>query len=113
MDIKQLVATVASVATNTDLNTIYALVMLAVEELKLKLDVSITLVEEALRQLVEEGYLIEYEEATLDLSKRTRKYIATEKLSQVAGKPPPKTAQVAKMRYVTPTFYYLLNYAKK
>jgi hypothetical protein len=55
----------------------------------------------------------EYEEMSLDLTKRIKKYIITEKIKELAKPLPPKTQQLAKLKYVTPTFYYLLNQSPK
>jgi hypothetical protein len=46
-------------------------------------------VEEVLRQLTEEGYAAEYEEMTLDLSRKVKKYIITDKMKELA-KPLPQ-----------------------
>jgi len=113
VDIKKLVASVASVLTNADIHTIYSMVIIAKEEMRIKTDIPITTVEEAVRQLVEEGYLVEYEETSLDLSKKEKKYIATEKIRQLAEQLPPKILQLTKMKYITPSFYYLLNYTQR
>lgn len=113
MELKTLVATVLDAVKAADLNTIYSLLMIAKEELKLKTEITMASVEYVVRQLVDEGYLVEYEESSLDLSKRWKKYIATDKIKELAQEPPQKIAQISKMRYVTPSFYYLLNYSSR
>jgi hypothetical protein len=50
---------------------------------------------------------------TLDLTKKIKKYIITEKIKELAKPLPPKTQRLTKLKYVTPTFYYLLNQPPK
>lgn len=109
MDLRTLVASTLASITSGDANSVYALALVARDELGLKLETSPMAVEEALRQLTEEGYAAEYEEMTLDLSRKVKKYIITDKMKELAKPLPPKTQQLAKLKYVTPTFYHLLN----
>lgn len=109
MDLRTLVASILASITSGDTNTVYALALVARDELGLKLEISPMAVEETLRRLAEEGYVAEYEEMTLDLSKKVKKYIITDKVKELAKPLPPKTQQLTRLRYVTPTFYYLLN----
>jgi DNA-binding PadR family transcriptional regulator len=113
VDLKTLTASILAAITTGDASTVYALALVARDELGLKLEISPIAVEEALRQLAEEGYVVEYEEMTLDLTKRMKKYIITEKIKELAKPLPPKTQRLAKLKYVTPTFYYLLNQSPK
>ena len=109
MDLRTLVASILASITTGDANTIYALALVARDELGLNLEISPMAVEETLRRLAEEGYVAEYEEMALDLSKKVKKYIITDKVKELAKPLPPKTQRLAKLRYVPPTFYYLLN----
>jgi DNA-binding PadR family transcriptional regulator len=113
VDLKTLTASILAAITTGDASTVYALALVARDELGLKLEISPIAVEEALRQLAEEGYLAEYEEMTLDLTKKIKKYIITEKIKELAKTLPPKTQRLTKLKYVTPTFYYLLNQPPK
>ena len=110
MDVKSLVASILATLESADLMTIYALSIVYREETKQKIEISPFHISEVLRQLVEEGYAIEYEETTLDLSKKTKKYIATDKVFTIAKPLPDKVLQIAKLRYITPVFYVLVNY---
>ncbi|ABL89022.1 conserved hypothetical protein [Pyrobaculum islandicum DSM 4184] len=112
MNLKTLVASVLASVVSADVHTVYALVSVARDELRERFEVSLPAVEEALRQLVDEGYAAEYEELTLDLKKRVKKYVIRDKIRELAQPLPPKTQQIAKLKYVTPTFYYLLNQQK-
>jgi DNA-binding PadR family transcriptional regulator len=115
VDLKTLTASILAAVTTGDASTIYALALVARDELGLKLEISPVAIEEVLRQLTEEGYVAEYEEMSLDLTKRIKikKYIITEKIKELAKPLPPKTQRFAKLKYVTPTFYYLLNQSLK
>ena len=113
MDLKTLTASILAAITTGDAGTIYALALVARDELGLELEISPAAIEEILRQLTEEGYVAEYEEMSLDLTKKMKKYIITEKIKELAKPLPPKTQQLAKLKYVTPTFYYLLNQSPK
>jgi DNA-binding PadR family transcriptional regulator len=113
VDLKTLTASILAAITTGDAGTIYALALVGRDELGLKLEISPVAIEEVLRQLTEEGYVAEYEEMSLDLTKRIKKYIITEKIKELAKPLPPKTQQLAKLKYVTPTFYYLLNQSPK
>jgi DNA-binding PadR family transcriptional regulator len=110
-----LTASILAAVTTGDASTIYALALVARDELGLKLEISPVAIEEVLRQLTEEGYVAEYEEMSLDLTKRIKikKYIITEKIKELAKPLPPKIQRFAKLKYVTPTFYYLLNQSLK
>ena len=112
MDIKSIVASILATLESADFMTIYALSIIYKEETKQKIEISPFHISEVLHQLVEEGYAIEYEESTLDLSKKFNKkiYIATDKLSTIAKPLPDKVLQIAKFRYVTLVFYILVNY---
>jgi DNA-binding PadR family transcriptional regulator len=113
VDLKTLTASILAAITVGDFSTVYALVSVARDELGLKFEISPIAVEEALRQLAEEGYVAEYEEMTLDLKKKIKKYIITEKTRELAKPLPPKTQRLTQLKYVTPTFYYLLNQTPK
>ena len=60
MDLRTLVASILASITSGDANSIYALALVARDELGLKLEISPMAVGEALRQLTEEGYAAEY-----------------------------------------------------
>ena len=113
MNLRTLVASILASITSGDANTVYVLALVARDELGVKLEISPAAVEETLRQLAAEGYAAEYEEMTLDLSKKAKKYIITDRIKELAKPLPPKTQQLAKLRYVPPTFYYLLNQPTK
>ncbi|MFN7105947.1 MAG: hypothetical protein ACK4M3_05125 [Pyrobaculum sp.] len=110
MDLKTLVASILAERVTADVATVYALVLVAREELKLDVEVTPLAVEKTIRELVDEGCAAEYIETSMDLSRRFRKYIITDKIKTLAKPLPAKTRRVADMRYVTPTFYALLNY---
>lgn len=110
MDLKTLVASALLALSNSDVQTVYALVLVVKEELKAKIEVTPLSVEQTLEQLVEEGYAASYEETTLDLTKRYKKYVPTDKIRNIARPLPPKATKLAELRYVTPTFYLLINY---
>ena len=109
MDLKTLVASILAEVITADIPTIHALALLAADELKLKREITPIDVEETLRELVREGFAAEYEETSLDLSRRVKKYIATDKTLSQAKPLPPHTQKVAKLKYVPPAFYLLLN----
>jgi DNA-binding transcriptional regulator YhcF (GntR family) len=113
VDLKTLTASVLAAITIGDFSTVYALVSVARDELGLKFEISPIAVEEALRQLAEEGYVVEYEEMSLDLKKKIKNYIITGKIKELAKPLPPKTQRLTQLKYVTPTFYYLLNQTPK
>jgi len=113
VDLRTLVASILASITSGDANSVYALALVARDELGLKLEISPMAVEEALRQLTEEGYAAEYEEMTLDLSEKMKKYIITDKMKELTKPLPPKTQRLTKLKYVTPTFYHLLNQPPK
>ncbi|ACB40173.1 hypothetical protein [Pyrobaculum neutrophilum] len=112
MDLRTLVASILASVTSADASTVYALAVIARDELREKMEITQLTVEEVLRQLADEGYVAEYEELSLDFRKRIKKYVATDKIKSLAQPLPPKAQQVAKLRYVTPAFYHLLNQQK-
>lgn len=109
MDLKTLVVSILAEVVTADVPTIHALAELAASELKLKREITPIEIEETLRELAREGLVAEYEETSLDLSKRVKKYIATDKALSQARPLPPLTQKVAKLKYVPPVFYALLN----
>jgi DNA-binding PadR family transcriptional regulator len=113
LDLKTLTASILAAITTGDVSTIYALALIARDELGLNLEISPAAIEEVLRQLTEEGYVAEYEEMSLDFTKKIKKYIIKEKIKELAKPLPPKTERLTKLKYVTPTFYYLLNQSPK
>lgn len=108
---RTLVASILAERVTADVATVYALALVARDELKLDVEVTPIAVEKTIRELVEGGYAAEYIETTMDLSRRYQKYIITDRIKTVAKPLPPKTRRVAGMRYVTPAFYALLNYS--
>lgn len=110
MEIKTLVASIMAVLESADLLTVYALSIVYKEETKQKVEITQVGISEALRELVDEGYVVEYEETTLDLSRKYKKYIITDKISRIARPLPEKIVRIAKLRYATPVFYVLVNY---
>lgn len=113
MDLKTLVASILAEVITADVPTIHALAQLAADELKLKREITPIEIEETLRELIREGLAAEYEETSLDLSRKVKKYIATDKTLSQAKALPPNTQKVAKLKYVPPTFYILLDNKKR
>lgn len=110
MEIKTLVASIMAVLESADFLTVYALSVVYREETKQKVEITQVEVGEALRELVDGGYVVEYEETTLDLSRKYKKYIVTDKISSIAKPLPDKVVKIAKLKHVTPVFYVLINY---
>ncbi len=109
-DLKTLVASILAHKVTADFHAIYALAVMARDELKLDISITPIIVEAELRALVKEGYVAEYVETSLDMKQREKKYMAMDKLASIAKPLPPKTRAVANFKYVTPTFYVFINY---
>jgi len=109
LDLKTLAASALAAVESGDVETVYSLVVITLRELRQKAELTPIAVEAALDGLVAEGYAIVYEETSIDLRRRYKKYMATDKIAAVAKPLPPTAQKVASMRYVTPQFYLLLN----
>lgn len=113
MPLRDLVLAALKALTMADLLTVYALVAIAASEAKSRDRVTPVAVVRALEELMAQGLVTEYQEATVDLSRRVRKYVITDKGAALAGELPPGAAKVAAMRYATPPFYLLINHPDK
>lgn len=113
MSVRDLALAALKALGTADPLTVYAVVAVAAEEARQRERITPAAVARALEDLAAEGLAAEYQEATVDLTRRVKKYAITDRGAAAAGGLPPKAAKVASLRYATPLFYLLINHPDK